>query len=415
MRRLVVAVIVMASVATGCTRSTRADTIEIGALYPTTGAQGVGGAQEARGVGLAAEWANAHGGIHGRRVRLVAANAERAEAVPGALRSLRRRGVSVVIGSHGSAISAVAARVATEEKMTFWETGAVGELGPGVSGGRNFFRLAPMGASLGRAGIAFVGDELAAKLGAPRPLRYAVAFVDDAYGRSVGGGAMAELRRRNEALVASFPYDAQRADFAGLARRIGEARPDVLFVAAYLDDGVALRQAVLAARVPLLASVGTSSSYCMPSFGARLGDDAVGLFASDKPDAADVRPDALRPEGRAALAWVNARYQARYHEAMSAPALSGFSNAYAVLVHVLPAARTTAAGDVADAGQRVKLVEGTLANGGGLDLAPPRAPDAGGNRNAASVIWEWVAPRTRAVVWPPAFATHPVVALPISR
>ena len=63
----------------------------------------------------------------------------------------------------------------------------------------------------------------------------------------------------------------------------------------------------------------------------------------------------------------------------------------------------------------MKLPEGTLANGGGLDLAPVGAIDAGANRRSAGVIWEWVAPRTRAVVWPPALATHDVLALPVQR
>ena len=100
---------------------------------------------------------------------------------------------------------------------------------------------------------------------------------------------------------------------------------------------------------------------------------------------------------------------------MSAAALSGFSNAYAVLVHVLPAAAEPASGRRRRRRPcAVKLPEGTLANGAGLDIARPGAVDAGDNRAAASVIWEWVAPRTRAVVWPPALATHPIVALPIS-
>jgi hypothetical protein len=163
-----------------------------------------------------------------------------------------------------------------------------------------------------------------------------------------------------------------------------------------------------------VASIGTSSSYCHPAFGDALGLVGVGLFASDKPDAADVRPSALRPEGRRALAWAKRRYESRWHEDMSAPALSGFSNAYALLVHVLPQAKDLRPASVAAAAMRVKLPEGTLANGGGLDLAPPGALDAGANHRSAGVIWEWVAPNTRAVVWPPSFATHPIVALPLS-
>jgi hypothetical protein len=179
---------------------------------------------------------------------------------------------------------------------------------------------------------------------------------------------------------------------------------------------------VVDAKIPLLANIGTSSSYCMPAFGAQLGADAVGLFASDKPDAADVRPDALAPEARPLLAWAASRYRSLYHDAMSAPALSGFSNALALVAHVLPAARSAAPADVAAgaapadiaaAALTTKLAKGSLPNGGGLDLAPPGSPDAGENRAAASVIWEWVAPGQRAVVWPPAFATAAVAALPL--
>src|SRR5205823_199713 len=87
----------------------------------------------------------------------------------------------------------------------------------------------------------------------------------------------------------------------------------------------------------------TSSSYCMQAFGDALGPDAVGLFASDKPDAADVNASALTPEGRRMLEWASERYKARWHEPMGAAALSGFSNAYALFVHVLPAAGAGAA------------------------------------------------------------------------
>jgi branched-chain amino acid transport system substrate-binding protein len=415
MRRVLVVIVAVAAVAAGCSGSGSKGPVRIGALYPRSGTQGVGGTEEERGVALAVEWANAHGGVHGRRVRLESVDASRAEAVPDALVSLRRKGVSVVLGSHGSSISAVAASLAGRENLSFWETGAVGEVGPASVGGRSFFRLAPMGANLGMAAIDFVRQELAPKLAAGRALRYVVAHVDDPYGRAVGQGAASEVGRTGDTLVGTFPYDAHTADFAPLAAQIAAVHPDVLFVAAYLDDGVALRREMVAAHVPLVASIGTSSSYCHPAFGQALGPEAVGLFASDKPDAADVRLDALRPEGRQALTWVRGRYTARYHEEMSAPALSGFSGAYALLVHVLPAARDLSEASVAGAAGRVKLVEGTLANGGGLDFAPAGAPDAGENRAAAGVIWEWVAPGQRAVVWPPAFATHPIAMLPLAR
>lgn len=384
------------------------DALVIGAIYPTSGPQRVGGIDEERGVRLAVEWANAHGGVHGRSVRLDTADAPRPEAVPSAMRALRDRGVRVVVGSHGSATSAAAAQVAGETGMMLWETGAVGGTTPVANGGRSFFRLAPMGANLGRNAIAFIRDEVAPKLKPSAPLRYAVVFVDDPYGRSVGKGALDEVEGSGQVLSASLPYDALHADFAALARRIAETRTDVLFAVSYLDDGVALVRALTEAKVPLVASIGTSSSFCHPQFGQRLGPLAVGMFASDKPDQAHVRPDALEPEGRRTLAWASARYQRRYGKTMSAEALGGFSNGYSLLAHVLPAAASFDPHAVARSALATKLPRGVLANGGGLDLAPPGAPDEGENRRAAGVIWEWVAPGERAVVWPALFATHAI-------
>src|SRR6266550_2660402 len=101
MRRLLVVVLCVAALATACSGSGSASRspVRVGALYPLSGTQGAGGSQEERGVGLAVEWANAHGAVGGRSVRLETVDAPRAEAVPGALKDLEGRGVSVVIGS----------------------------------------------------------------------------------------------------------------------------------------------------------------------------------------------------------------------------------------------------------------------------------------------------------------------------
>src|SRR5947207_2952813 len=87
--------------------------VTIGAMYPTGGSQGTQGTEELRGVQLAEQWANDHGGVRGRKIRLVEASADRAEAVPAAMKDLRAKGADIVVGSHASAVSAEAARVAT--------------------------------------------------------------------------------------------------------------------------------------------------------------------------------------------------------------------------------------------------------------------------------------------------------------
>jgi ABC-type branched-subunit amino acid transport system substrate-binding protein len=400
--------------------------LRVGLMYPTTGPQGSQGLEEQQGAQLAAAWAQAHG----VNVQLVVGDVDTPEDIPVVMARLQRAGVSVVVGTHGTAFSAVAAQEATRRHMLVWETGAVGDVqwspspaydnpyatnsydadGP-VAAGVDFIRMAPMGGDLGKAAVDFVHTGL----GRTAPLRWAIAYVDDPYGRAVSAGAGAEITATGQPLVGSFPYAEYGTDFTALAARIAATHAQALYVSAYLDDGTALRRALASAHVPLVVNLGTSSSYCMPAFGQTLGAQAVGVFASDKPDAAAVRPSALTAEGQATLAWAAAQYQARYHAAMTSHALSGFANAYALFVHVLPRAGHATTDRVATAAQAIKLPIGTLANGGGLDIAPPGAADAGNNRNAAGVIWEWVAPGKEMVVWPPAFATHPVVWMPIDQ
>src|SRR5512132_2418036 len=377
--------------------------VRVGAIYPLSGTQGMGGIDEFHGVQVAAELINAEGGIRGRPVALDQVDVPEADAAPGAVRELADRGVDLVLGSYGSTISSPAAAAAAGRGSLFWETGAVGKLaGPG--GGDLVFRVAPTGGLLGRGAIRFVADQLAPKLHRePSSLRFAIAAVDDVDGHAVADGARAELRDRGRTAAAKLVY------------RIAAARPGVLFVVAYLEDGVALRREQVRQHLPLLASIGTSSSYCMPEFGALLGDDAVGLFASDKPDTHGINPNGLAPDARALLDRADAAYRKAYGHSMSAAALAGFSGAWALFHHVLPAAASQDPAAVAAAARRVRIPAGGLPNGSGLEFAPPGGTDAGANLLAASVIWEWTEVNRREVTWPPQFATAAIAPLRPTR
>jgi hypothetical protein len=163
-----------------------------------------------------------------------------------------------------------------------------------------------------------------------------------------------------------------------------------------------------------VASIGTSSSYCHPAFGLALGDEAVGLFASDKPDGDILDPDRISPQAAELLRWARDEYRRRFGGPMEAPVLSGFAAGWALFAHVLAGAEDLTPKGISAAALAVRLPVGSLPNGSGLELAPADAPHAGANLRAVSVIWEWVRPNVREVVWPPVFATSPIVPLPIS-
>src|ERR1700730_13936443 len=96
--------IVASALAVGVAEPARS-AIEIGAVYPTGGAQGAGGLEEFHGVELAAEYVNGRGGVGGRPIKLHLADAESWDAAPDAVERLARSGITVVIGSYGSTIS----------------------------------------------------------------------------------------------------------------------------------------------------------------------------------------------------------------------------------------------------------------------------------------------------------------------
>jgi branched-chain amino acid transport system substrate-binding protein len=415
MRRTVAALAALALAVGACSLAPADDgdtAITVGAVYPLSGSQGQGGIDEHRGALLAAQLVNADGGIDGRSIEIVSTDASAAEAAPGAVADLAAGGIDVVLGSYGSTISAPASEAAAAHDMLFWETGAVGMLSARSEQGVRTFRMPPTGAVLGRNAISFVDGPLAESFGRdPRELRYAVSFVDDVYGRSVASGALQSAAELGLEVVGRFGYDFRTVDYDALARRIGRSGADVLFVSAYLVDAVELRRALVRNDVDLLASIGTSSSYCMPEFGAALGEDAVGLFASDKPSGDAIDPSTLRPEGAELLARARAAYDERWGGEMSPAALAGFSAAWALFAEVMPAAAAQGSlspDAIAEAALEADLPMGSLPNGSGLRFGRPGTATAGDNVAAAAVIWEWMVPGEHMVVWPPELATHDV-------
>jgi len=112
MRHLRAVVLLLALLLVASCTSDPPDPVRVGAIYPLSGTQGMGGIDEYHGVRVAAELINAEGGIGGRPVVLDQVDVPEADAAPGAIRALADRGVDLVVGSYGSTISSPAATAA---------------------------------------------------------------------------------------------------------------------------------------------------------------------------------------------------------------------------------------------------------------------------------------------------------------
>src|SRR5690348_428021 len=364
----------------------------LGAIYPLTGPQAEGGREELGGVQAALRVSRAN-------VRLQVIDATTPQQAAAAVdRLVHDYHVPAIIGTYGSTLSAAASARAEELKTVYWETGAVAD--PITAHRQYVFRTVATGSSLGRMAVAFTGGVLVPRYGLEAP-RAVIVQVEDIYGESVAGGEQGLARSAGVDVVDVIKYNQNAYDPAVIAARVAEDKPDFLWDVSYLDDGVAIWNAILAQHVPLKGAIGTSSAFCMPEFSMRIGAGSIGVYAADKPDAT-ISPSALTPSALTLLK----QAQAAYGPPMDIPAVAGFVGGWTLFHYVLPSVSGAMSSDsIRSAAMAVDVPVGDSINGGGVSFAGAGALDEGQNTRAAAVIGQWQAVGVMKVLYPAAFAT----------
>ncbi len=364
----------------------------LGAIYPLSGPQAPGGKQELAGVEAALRVSHAN-------VRLQVIDATTPQQASAAVDTLvRDYHVPAILGTYGSTLSAAASARAEELETVYWETGAVAD--PITAHRHYVFRTVATGSSLGRMAVTFTHDVLLPRYMLTSP-RAVIVRVNDIYGRSVGGGEQDLAQMAGIDVVDMIEYSPNAYDPNAIAARVVQDHPDFLWDVSYLDDGVAIWDALLSDHVALKGAIGTSSAFCMPAFSRRVGAGSVGVYAADKPDG-DVAATALSPAGRALLA----QAKAAYGGPMEIPAVSGFVGGWTLFHDVLAGAgRPISAESIRVAALAVDVPAGGSINGGGVKFAGAGALDEGQNTRAAAVVGQWQAVGVMKVVYPPAYAS----------
>ncbi|HEY1162586.1 MAG TPA: ABC transporter substrate-binding protein [Candidatus Dormibacteraeota bacterium] len=404
MRRRSALVLVTLLMAVACSQfqPSQSHTLVLGAIYPLSGSQAEGGKEELAGVKAALQVAEATGALRSP-VRLQVVDATTPQAASAAVDELvRDYHVPAILGTYGSTLSAAAAARAEELKTVYWETGAVAD--PITAERHYVFRTVATGSSLGRMAVTFTHNVLLPRMKPASP-RVVVVRVNDIYGQSVGGGEQSLAHDLGMKVVDVIEYDAQVYDADSIALRVARDRADVLWDVSYLDDGVAIWQALLRQGVKLSAAIGTSSAFCMLAFSQRLGAGSIGVYAADKPDA-DISPAALSPAGKALLAQARAAYAASSGGAsMTIPAVAGFVGGWTLFNDVLnQVSGPTSAASIRAAALNVDVPVGDSINGGGVRFGGAGALDEGQNTRSAAVVGQWQAVGDMKIVYPPAYA-----------
>jgi branched-chain amino acid transport system substrate-binding protein len=401
-RSLALIALVLLSAACAQAQPDQRQDLVIGAIYPLTGPQAPGGTQELAGVRAALSVAESTGALK-FHVRLQVVDATTPQAAAAAVDQLvRDYHVPAILGTYGSTLSAAASARAEELKTVYWETGAVAD--PITAQRRYVFRTVATGSALGRMAVTFTHDVLVPrmKLSAPRA---AVLRVNDVYGRSVGGGEEALARSMGIQVVDVIEYNPSAYDADVISARLASDHADFLWDVSYIDDGVAIWQALLRNQVSFKAAIGTSSAFCMEEFSRRVGSGSVGVYAADKPDG-EINPAALSPVGRSLLAKARAEF-ARTGQTLDIPGVAGFVGGWTLVNDVLPKVSGQPTADsIRGAALSVDVPTGDSINGGGVKFGSDGSLDEGQNTRAAAVIGQWQAVGVMNVLFPPAYSTN---------
>ncbi len=379
--------------------------LRIGAIFPLAGTDAPDSSDEYLGVQLAAQMVNAAGGVGGRSISLDFRDVEDQTQIPAAVSSLHADGVPVVIGAYSSQLSIPAAAAVAADGMVYWETGAVADRVTG-EGSPLVFRIGVDGAELGSNSGQFMLSQLVPKLGPVSKIRVYFVTADDEYGHSVADATRNSLEAGGVSISGESVYNPYTPNWTPVMQAIAAAKPDILVLSSHIQDGIAFRRAFLAAGLSVKVFMGTTMAQCDQDFGNVLGSAAVGVFASDRPQA-NFNPDALDPQARALYNRFAALWKQRTGDVPSEEGIAGFSAAWALFADVLGEAGSNQAQTIATVARSLDLPEGSLPNGAGV-LFSTAPGQLGQNVRAAAVVWQWQAPRVSVVVWPPVYATGQV-------
>ncbi|HEV7677053.1 MAG TPA: ABC transporter substrate-binding protein [Candidatus Dormibacteraeota bacterium] len=399
--------------ACGSASTSTTPVLRIGAMFPLSGSVSADAHDEYLGAQLAAGMANATGGVAGRQLQLDVRDLESGDQAQALADSLHRDGVAAVIGAYSSALSIPAAAAVARDGMVYWETGAVADRVTG-QGLPLVFRVGANGTNLGGNSGRFVVDQLAPRLQrSASSLKAFLVTANDDYAHSVSDAARQSLGAGGVSIAGEAVYDPFTPSFGAAIAGIRSTSPDILLLSSHIPDGISFRRAFLDAGLHVDAFIGTTMAQCLPDFGQALGQDAVGVFASDRPDKT-FNPSGLLPEARTLYQSFSGKWQQQTGRPPTEEGIAGFSSAWALFHQVLPSAAHLDAQSIATAARAVDMPEGSLPNGGGLRFSDSPA-QLGQNTRAAAVIWQWQAVRHSVVVWPPEYSTGTIAMVPLPR
>src|SRR5881409_3345720 len=273
---------------------------KIGVLEPLTGPLAGEGKRHLEGFEIVRDMINERGGVMGKKLAFVVADApDPTAAATEATRLATREGVKVITGTFSSILCGAASEAAARQNVIYWETSCVD---PRLTRRnlKNVFRTEIDGTGFGWYNVEFIAKHLAHRLGKKTSeLKIAYLSEDSSYGQSVTETARQRAKQEfGMQEVAAEYYTFTTNDLTPVILKLKNANPDILHhIARDQDANLFWRQArEQNFQVKAVVHAG-ATGYGAPGFGKAFGNDANGPFALLEPGPGLII-EKMRPEGQ---------------------------------------------------------------------------------------------------------------------
>ncbi|MGM0560554.1 MAG: ABC transporter substrate-binding protein [Pseudomonadota bacterium] len=246
--------------------------VEIGVVNSLSGNFATFGERYLTGMEVALEEVNANGGINGEELELVIQDdRSEAQSALAAVEDLENEGVPLIIGSYASSITGPMAQLMTRQEMPLIVLGSADN--SITKPGSDWVFRAKHNSTIVAGTYFDYFDYLREEHGEDDLQTVAMLYGNAAWPVSLAETGKELAEERGYEIVGDEAYDQGTSDFRPILNNFRAEEPDILYVVAYAEDGVAItrqmREVGLDTKV-----LAIDTAAALPNFVEQVGDSA---------------------------------------------------------------------------------------------------------------------------------------------
>ncbi|MCU0604892.1 MAG: ABC transporter substrate-binding protein [Desulfobacterales bacterium] len=266
--------LVMAGMETVAAAGPEGAPIKVGVVLPLTGAQQKFGEIQKNSFQMALEEINAAGGVNGRPVELLIED-DRSKIDIGrsaAEKLILKDQVVALTGGYSSDVTFAVAAVAQHRKVPFLiTTGAADEITE--LGAEYVFRLNPPVSEYARPLVEFLQQVV-------KPRGVVILYEKGLFGQAGAREFADQAFELGWKILLNESYEPGTADFKPLLAKAKLARPDVVYMIAYVREAALLVQQARELGLKPKVFAGAAAGFTLPEFRNLAGDAAENVFSA---------------------------------------------------------------------------------------------------------------------------------------